>query len=216
MKNRSYPPARHTSRRNESGSSVCPGSTPPGSSPGAKWTIAHRAQYQPRRQASHLADLLAGAEDASRWLAATVVQWAEATGQPVPELRIGEADLAPLRRLRESVRGLADGDEAVAVPGAASVSLRFGDDGRVVYGTAATGWRGVAALVSAEILVAQRTGTWERFKACPFPSCGIAFYDQTRNNNRVWHDVRTCGNRTNLGASRQRRREAEGEALPER
>lgn len=172
---------------------------------------------RPADEGSHLADLLADAEGANRWLAAALPQWAEATGQPVPEVvHVGDADLAPLRRLRESVRGLADGDDTVVPPGAANVSLRFADDGRVAYGTTATGWRAVAALVAAEILLAQRTGTWERFKACPFPSCGIAFYDQTRNNNRVWHDVRTCGNRTNLGASRQRRREAEAGDLPGR
>jgi predicted RNA-binding Zn ribbon-like protein len=157
---------------------------------------------------SHLADLLADADAAQRWLAAALAQWAQATGQAAPDLRLGGADLAPLRRLRESVRALAAGADA-ALPGPVNVSLRFAEDGRVAYGTAATGWRALAALVAAEILLAQRTGTWERFKACPFPRCGIAFFDQTRNNNRVWHDVRTCGNRTNLQVSRRRRRTAD-------
>ena len=161
---------------------------------------------------SHLPDLLADVDQANRWLAAAAGQWAEATGQPDPGLRLSESDLAPLRRLREAVRTLAVGPAAgspiAPPPGTGNLTLRFEQDGRVVYGTAAAGWRGVAALVAAEVLLAQRTGDWERFKACPYPECGIAFYDQTRNNNRVWHDVRICGNRTNLGTSRQRRREA--------
>lgn len=165
---------------------------------------------RPADEPSHVADLLAGVDVAGRWLAAASAQWAEATGQPEPELCLGEADLAPLRRLRESVRALAGGGDATGAvpPGPANVSLRFDERGQVGYGTSATGWRGVAALVTAEVLLAQRTGAWERFKACPFPRCGIAFFDQTRNNNRVWHDVRICGNRTNLEASRRRRRAA--------
>ena len=169
---------------------------------------------RPAATASHVPELLADADTANRWLAAAGAQWAEATGQPEPGLHLGEADLAPLRRFREAVRAMAAGpvpeaDSAAPIPGTAAVNvtLRFADDGRVVYGTSATGWRAIAALVTAETLLAQRTGTWERFKACPYPECGIAFFDQTRNNNRVWHDVRTCGNRTNLRASRQKRRD---------
>jgi predicted RNA-binding Zn ribbon-like protein len=40
--------------------------------------------------------------------------------------------------------------------------------------------------------------------------CPCAFYDRSRNNSRVWHDVRTCGNVANLRASRARRRAAAG------
>jgi len=171
---------------------------------------------RPAHAPSHVADLLATEQSANGWLSAALPQWSAATGQPTPDLQLGEADLAPLRRLREAVRALADAPEdgppqggpprALPIPpGGTSVMLRFDHDGRVRYGTAATGWRGVASLVAAEILLAQHTGTWARFKACPYPSCGVAFFDHTRNNNRVWHDVKVCGNRTNLAASRQRR-----------
>ena len=39
---------------------------------------------------------------------------------------------------------------------------------------------------------------------------GFAFYDRSRNNGRVWHDVHTCGNVANLRASRARRRAGAG------
>ena len=177
-----------------------------------------------------LADLLADLETANRWLGAALARWSAETDQPAPELRLGEADLAPLRKLRESVRALASapGDNADAPresaegvdgggvhgvsaafpPAGVSVALRVDADGRVRHGTTAAGWRGVATLVMAEILLAQHTGSWQRFKTCPYPVCGVAFYDESRNNSRVWHDVRTCGNRTNLAASRERRRSA--------
>lgn len=169
---------------------------------------------------SRVADLLADEDQANRWLEAALAHWSAQTGQPAPELRLAVADLAPLRRLRESVRALASGDAGVAggasagraapsfAPAGVSVALRVEADGRVRYGTAATGWRGVATLVTAEILLAQHTASWQRFKTCPFPPCGVAFYDESRNNSRVWDDVRTCGNRVNLAASRERRRTA--------
>lgn len=198
-------------------------------------------------------DVLADIDAANRWLPAALAQWAAATGQSVPELQLAEADLAPLRRLRESIRALAAAAVGVGEVAAdddpqgephsgkdprgepqsgkpsrddprgeaqsgrplrvgASVALRIDADGRVRHGTSATGWRGVAALVTAEMLLAQHTDAWQRFKTCPFPLCGVAFYDESRNNSRVWHDVRTCGNRTNLAASRERRRAAEAGA----
>ena len=66
----------------------------------------------------------------------------------------------------------------------------------------------MAALAAAEILLAQQRGQWARFKTCPLPPCGVAFYDESRNASRVWHDVKTCGNQANLHAYRARRRTA--------
>jgi hypothetical protein len=87
----------------------------------------------------------------------------------------------------------------------ATLAVRLSRGGRMQYSTNASGWRGVAALVAGEILIARHSGGWLRFKVCPYHACGVAFYDDTRNNSRVWHDVRICGNRTNLAAARQRR-----------
>ncbi len=68
--------------------------------------------------------------------------------------------------------------------------------------------RWLASAVWGEVLLAQRDGRWERLKVCRNPVCPCAFYDRSRNNSRVWHDVRTCGNVANLRASRARRRAA--------
>jgi len=155
-------------------------------------------------------DLLADVAAANRWLDGALAHWAAANGQTPPALHLSEADLAPLTRFREAVRALAAGQDdpnQAAVPlGAANLSLRIDRDGVVRHGTTASGWRGVSALVTGEIMLAQHTGTWSRLKTCRYPVCGVAFYDGSRNNSRVWHDVRTCGNRTNLAASRERRR----------
>jgi predicted RNA-binding Zn ribbon-like protein len=34
--------------------------------------------------------------------------------------------------------------------------------------------------------------------------CSAAFFDRSRNNSRVWHDVNVCGNLANLHAHRAR------------
>ena len=60
----------------------------------------------------------------------------------------------------------------------------------------------------AQVLLAQADGTWPRLKLCRREACGSAFYDLSRNNSGVWHDVRTCGNVVNLRASRLRKKQA--------
>ena len=61
--------------------------------------------------------------------------------------------------------------------------------------------------VWAQVLLAQADGTWPRLKLCRREACGSAFYDLSRNNSGVWHDVRTCGNVVNLRASRLRKKQ---------
>ncbi|MEZ0110993.1 putative RNA-binding Zn ribbon-like protein [Catenulispora sp. EB89] len=173
--------------------------------------LVNTATLEKYAEHAYPGDLLADLAAANRWLDGALTQWAAANGQtPPPALHLAEADLAPLTRFREAVRALAAGQDdqpQAAVPlGAANLSLRIDGDGVVRHGTTASGWRGVSALVAGEIMLAQHTGTWSRLKTCRYPVCGVAFYDESRNNSRVWHDVRTCGNRTNLAASRERRR----------
>lgn len=150
-------------------------------------------------------DLLTTVEEAQRWLDAALAAWAGGTspGATAPAVRLGAADLPRLRALREAVRALLLGGEAVEVPSQiVELELR---DGAVAYRATGAGWRVVAALVHVELLLAQHTGALERFRSCANPACGAAFYDRTRNGSRVWHDAKTCGNVMNLRASRARR-----------
>jgi predicted RNA-binding Zn ribbon-like protein len=160
-------------------------------------------------------DLLAELGPARQWLDRALGTWSEATGNAVPAIEVDESDLAPLRDHRELLRAqlrAAPGGPAETPPGlgasrdiTAKVLLNVGADGRVRYEPLESGWRAVRALTSAEALVAQAVGTWPRLKACAYPPCGLCFYDASPNRTRVWHDTRTCGNITNLRASRSRR-----------
>jgi predicted RNA-binding Zn ribbon-like protein len=83
------------------------------------------------------------------------------------------------------------------------------DDGAVRLEPSGTGWRWLASALWAEILLSQHADSWRRIKQCHNHRCGSTFFDRSKNNSGVWHDVKTCGNAANLRASRARRRERE-------
>jgi predicted RNA-binding Zn ribbon-like protein len=127
--------------------------------------------------------------------------------QPPP---LGDADLSKLRPLREKIAALVTGNECEAGAVAASpASLTLTEAGEVRLEPAGTGWRWLASALWGEILLSQHEGTWRRVKRCHNPQCATAFFDRSKNNSGVWHDVKTCGNAANLRASRARRRARE-------
>jgi hypothetical protein len=110
--------------------------------------------------------------------------------------------------LRATIAGLISG-EAGDKPGVGSVlaSFALSDSGDVRLEPAGSGWRWLASALWGEILVSQQTGTWRRIKQCHNPDCRSTFYDRSKNNSGVWHNVKVCGNAANLRASRARRRQ---------
>ena len=153
-------------------------------------------------------DLLAGPAAAQEWLDAALARWADATGQAAPRIAVAHRDLGPLRTVREALRHrILDPGTAPGTHAAPSGSVAVTSGGAAAtYAPQGTGATAVESLVAVEVLLAQSAGTFTRLKACPGPTCGVAFYDESKNGSRVWHDVRTCGNRHNLRASRARRR----------
>ena len=63
---------------------------------------------------------------------------------------------------------------------------------------------GAVATLLGLLYEAQLTDQWSRMKACR--QCEYAFFDRSRNNSGIWHDVRVCGNPANLRAYRERQR----------
>lgn len=167
------------------------------------------------RQIGHYQpDLLATRETAATWLKERLPRTHHDGPWPVD---ISEPELTGLRELRSRVRNLVTGETAGGTVDArsapvGSASLRLAPSGAVELVPAGRGPARIADAVWAEVFVAQQTGTWARLKVCRSEPCGSAFYDRSKNNSGVWHDVRTCGNRENLRASRARRRAAENPA----
>ncbi|MFI8206514.1 CGNR zinc finger domain-containing protein [Streptomyces sp. NPDC085937] len=153
-------------------------------------------------------DVLADDATGGRWLSDTAAAWAKAQGWPGPSGAPGADDLRRVRELRGRLTGLVTG-EAEPVPAPTDVSLRPGldEEGRVALVPVGGPGAWLEAAVWAQVLLAQAEGTWQRLKLCRKPSCRSAFYDRSRNNSGVWHDVRRCGNAANLRASRARRKQ---------
>jgi hypothetical protein len=151
-------------------------------------------------------DLLDSLSGAQTWLSAALDGWSEATGRPMPDITLTDDDLSPLRILREQARAaLRTGEPSSDARSAPRIRLELRSDGSVGYEPIGEGWQAIAAIVYAELILAQAAGTAARLKICAKPSCGAAFYDRSRNSSRVWHDTKLCGNAINLRASRARR-----------
>ena len=168
-------------------------------------------------------DLLATPDDAQRWVTDTLNTWSRTSDLPAPVLLLSSADLRSLRKLRSTFEqvllpeGREPTPEGTLPPADVPVSLVPDADGwgrRVPTGRGA---RWVASALWSEVLLAQQAGMWSRLKLCHNGDCRCAFFDTSRNNSGVWHDVSTCGNTANLRAFRERKRLAAAvDGLPPR
>jgi len=153
-------------------------------------------------------DLLEDLGDAQAWLDQALVQWSRATGSPAAGIELDSHGLEELRGFRDDLRRVAaQGSETTLPPlHTAAIALQLGGDGQVRPEPRGTGWRRVAALTLLEAFQAQQADVWQRLKTCRNDRCGTAFFDRSRNNSGVWHDVKVCGNAANLRAYRARQR----------
>ncbi len=155
-------------------------------------------------------DLLGDSDLAREWALSAVGGWARLRGLEVQPPALDEADLVRLRSLRTTIGSLV-AQEPPPGRGTGAVSASFGlsESGEVWLEPSGSGWRWLASALWGEILLSQHAGTWRRVKRCHNHRCGSTFYDRSKNNSGVWHDVKTCGNAANLRASRARKRERE-------
>ncbi len=153
-------------------------------------------------------DLLADTARAGEWAVAAVRTWSAVRGLDVQPPALTDADVSKLRALRDTIAKLVAGQPPTG-PGTRAISASFvlSEAGEVGLRPAGSGWRWLASALWAEILLSQRDGTWRRIKRCHNHRCASTFYDRSKNNSGVWHDVKTCGNAANLRASRARRSE---------
>jgi hypothetical protein len=153
-------------------------------------------------------DLLADPALAQAWLTKAVQAWSATRGGDLPPPALTPTDLSKLRVLRATIAELISGATEVGHRiGSTSASFRLSDTGAVQLEPVGAGWRWLASALWGEIMVSQHTGSWRRLKQCHNPDCRSTFYDRSKNNSGVWHNVKVCGNAANLRASRARRRQ---------
>lgn len=154
-------------------------------------------------------DLLADPELARDWAARAARAWSTVRGVDAQPPPLSDSDAAKLHALRGTIAKLVAGEATPGRVGSVTATFAVADTGDVRLEPAGSGWRWFASVLWAEILLSQQDGTWRRIKRCHNHACASAFYDRSKNNSGVWHDVKTCGNAANLRASRARRRERE-------
>lgn len=158
-------------------------------------------------------DLLADLPDAQTWLDEALAQWRHTRGVTANDVVLNEADLVKLRAIRAGLvsriragttdPGAADDDHLAL---SAATTMQLDAHGRVHAVPNGKGWRYVASVLLIEIYDAQRDDAWRHLKTCCNHRCSAAFFDRSRNNSRLWHDVNVCGNLANLHAHRARKR----------
>jgi predicted RNA-binding Zn ribbon-like protein len=122
-----------------------------------------------------------------------------------------------MQQLRDAIRqvliarddGDAAGDVARPLVIEMPVTVQFAEGGLLSVTPSAEGAADLRGRALLAIRDAQLTGAWQRLKVCRSAECRVAFWDNSRNMSAHWHDVRTCGNVTNLRSSRARRRQAD-------
>ena len=151
-------------------------------------------------------DLMADTALAGNWAASAVRTWSALRGVDAQPPLLDAADLSKLRALRDTIAKLVAGEPPTGRgTGSVSASFALSDTGEVRLEPAGSGWRWLASALWGEIMLSQQDGTWRRIKQCHNHQCGSTFYDRSKNNSGVWHNVKTCGNAANLRASRARR-----------
>ncbi len=156
------------------------------------------------------ADLLTDVAPAQAWVTDAAGTWSRLRGVDVESPTLNDADLPKLRAMRGTVAQMLAGQHVDGRGvGGVGASFTLSDTGQVQLVPAGSGWRWLASALWGEVLLSQQAGTWRRLKQCHRHGCDSTFYDRSKNNSGVWHNVKTCGNAENLRASRARRRDRE-------
>lgn len=152
-------------------------------------------------------DLLSDPVTARRWAGDAVQAWSAARGEELQPPALDTVGLSHLRVLRGQIASLLSGDaDGSGTVGDVSASFGLSETGQLRLEPSGDGWQWLASALWGETLLSQSTDTWRRLKRCRNPDCQSTFYDRSKNNSGVWHNVKVCGNAANLRASRARRR----------
>lgn len=143
-------------------------------------------------------------------------EWFSGRGLPIDPAQVSRAELRRALAVRTGLRALLIANnggtpdaEAVAELDAATERASFGvrlAQNRAELVPHAPGVDGALAVVLSAVAESMLDGSWSRFKACPGPDCGWAFFDHSRNGGGVWCSMQVCGGRAKQRAYYQRAR----------
>ena len=140
---------------------------------------------------------------AQAWIEGLAEEWTKIHEGPVPDISLTARGLTRVRRLRATVRGALLRETAATLRAPIEVSVQ-GD--QVAVTPTGTDGRWLESAVGAELLLAQQDNTLRRLKLCRKAACRAAFYDLSKNNSKVWHDMARCGTPLHVREYRKRLR----------
>jgi predicted RNA-binding Zn ribbon-like protein len=140
---------------------------------------------------------------------------------PEAGIRIGDNELARIRRVRSALREVVDSVVQGRTPEADAVHLvnatlearrptRIELDGtalRIGHRHADTPVDDALALIAEAIIEELATGRPERLRVCANDRCRWAFFDSSPTGRRRWCDMRSCGNQAKAARYRARLKE---------
>ena len=140
---------------------------------------------------------------------------------PDAGIRLGDAELARIRRVRSALREVVDSVVEDRAPDADAVYLvnavlearrptRLELDGsalRIGHRHADTPIDDALAVIAEAIIEELATGRPERLRVCANDRCRWAFFDSSPTGRRRWCDMRSCGNQAKAARHRARLRE---------
>jgi predicted RNA-binding Zn ribbon-like protein len=150
---------------------------------------------------------------------------------PEAGIRIGDNELARIRRVRSALREVVDSVVQGRTPEADAVHLvnatlearrptRIELDGtalRIGHRHADTPVDDALALIAEAIIEELATGRPERLRVCANDRCRWAFFDSSPTGRRRWCDMRSCGNQAKAARYRARlKEEAKSDEAPAR
>jgi predicted RNA-binding Zn ribbon-like protein len=157
-------------------------------------------------------ELLDDPSSAQAWMDAVLQEWsARHPGHVAPSIPMTASTVRSVMQLRAAVRALL-GHHPVPAD-ALSAPLRASwNEGRFELLPAGTGVGWLRSAVSSELLLAQEHDLLRRLKVCRNGACVVAFYDRSKSNTRVWHDMARCGAPQHVREYRRRLRAADSPA----
>lgn len=154
-------------------------------------------------------DPLRDLASAQSWIDSLAGEWAEVHGGPAPRIVLTSTGLERVRQLRTTLRAILLRDEESS-PASLRIPVNVAVDGdQVELVPTGTDGQWLESAISAELALASRDDILRRLKLCREPGCRTAFYDLSKNNSKVWHNMDMCGTPQRMREYRARRRAAD-------
>jgi predicted RNA-binding Zn ribbon-like protein len=153
---------------------------------------------------------------------ASTLRWLQQNGEDIQDMPAEEERLR-LIELRGLLRTLLQANSGGALPADAidrlnalargsQLVVQVGADGEPAIEPVGPGVERMAGRLLATMYSATLDGSWRRLKLCASDTCGLAYWDGSKNRSATWCSMAVCGNRAKVRRYQRRQASARREA----